>query len=678
MRYAAAILPSGPFPLARPGARAGTRASWWLVAFVALAIAWTWPLAAHVTSRIPHDPGDSVLNIWLLWWNAHAVPFSAAWWSPPFFYPMAGALALSEHLAGLAIVTTPLQWIGASPLTAYNVAFILSFALSGFFAFLLVRGLLCRHDRPAVRDVAALAAGLVYGFGPYRAGQLAHLQVLTSQWMPLALLAMHGYVEDGRRRWLALLAAAWLVQALSNGYYLLFFPVLIAAWLLWRGVHPDRSRPAVVAGVWGAASLLLVPVLLRYSAVHQHLGLVRTPGDMANFSARPVALLQASGLLRFWPTTPTATTEEFLFPGLTPVLLVTAACVAGTWRRAQSDRPSPLAFYTCAALLMWALAFGPAPAHAFSLTSLRPYTVLTWLPGYDALRVPARFAMLATLCIAVAAGVAFARLAPQGRTRLGLFTAIVLIGLSADGWMRPIPLSIPPARVQLPEVRGAAVVELPLDERAVDTAAMYRSIAHRLPLINGYSGHTPSHYEILSIALRRRDPSVLTELARGRPLIILVNPVYDWGDHIRHLVEALPGIDVRGGSSAGMVYVLPAQPPARVAPSGEQWPVSDRTVKRFEVTLDLGTIRVVRTVGFPLRRHFSELDPRIRIEGSDDGIVWNTLWEGWTGGPALAAALEDPLQANVRLTLPDVRTRYVRVYPADAFLQRDVNVYGPR
>ena len=78
----------------------------------------------------------------------------------------------------------------------------------------------------------------------------------------------------------------------------------------------------------GRGLFLLVPVLLRYSAVHQHLGLARTPGDMANFSARPVAFLQASGLLRFWPTTPTATTEEFLFPGLTPVLLVTAACVA--------------------------------------------------------------------------------------------------------------------------------------------------------------------------------------------------------------------------------------------------------------------------------------------------------------------------------------------------------------
>ena len=265
VRYAAAILPSGPSPLAPPGARAGISASWWLVAFVALAIAWTWPLAAHVTSRIPHDPGDSVLNIWLLWWNAHAVPFSAAWWSPPILLSDGGrARALraprrvgDRHDAAAMDRGMPAHGVQRRLHPVVRVVRLLRVPPRATPA---VPPTIARRSATSRRS----RLRLVYGFGPYRAGQLAHLQVLTSQWMPLALLAMHAYVEDGRRRWLALLSAAWLVQALSNGYYLLFFPVLIAAWLLWRGVHPDRSRPAVVAGVWVAASLLLVPVLLRY------------------------------------------------------------------------------------------------------------------------------------------------------------------------------------------------------------------------------------------------------------------------------------------------------------------------------------------------------------------------------------------------------------------------------
>jgi hypothetical protein len=205
---------------------------------------------------------------------------------------------------------------------------------------------------------------------------------------------------------------------------------------------------------------------------------------------------------------------------------------------------------------------------------------------------------------------------------------------------------------------------------------MYRAMTHRLPLVNGYSGHIPPHYGILSLALRRGDPSVMTELARGRPLIIVVNPAYDPDRRFRRLVEGLAGVEARGGSNAGMIYVLPASAAASAAPSSDPWPIQSRTVRRFEVELDLGVVRTVRTVGFPLRWHYGELDTRIRIQGSEDGTMWSTVWESWTGGPSLAAAFVNPLEAPVRLTVPDVRMRYVRVYPAAVWLQRDVNVYG--
>ena len=39
---------------------------WALLGFSALAVFWTWPVAANLSSRIPHDAGDPVLNIWIL------------------------------------------------------------------------------------------------------------------------------------------------------------------------------------------------------------------------------------------------------------------------------------------------------------------------------------------------------------------------------------------------------------------------------------------------------------------------------------------------------------------------------------------------------------------------------------------------------------------------------------
>ena len=650
------------------------------VAFLALAVVWTWPLAAHLSSRIPHDPGDPVLNVWLLWWNAQAVPFTTRWWSPPVFHPMQNALALSEHLAGIGFIATPLQLFGAGAVTAYNVALILSFALSAFFAFLLVRHLVDPEAGIWVRTIAGVCGGLAYGFAPYRAGQLAHLQVLTSQWMPLALLVMHLYLAGGRRRWLALLAGAWLVQALSNGYYFFFFPVLVGLWLAWfvDWRHAWR-RGLAVAGTVIAASLLLVPVLLKYAAVHRALGLARTRGEMTLFSATPDSFLHTSGMLVFWPSSAARSTEDFLFPGMTPILLVAAACAAALYRRSGTPSTrSPLVFYASAALIMWMLALGPAPPDSPTAAWFRPYSFLAPLPGFDALRVPARFAMLATLCAATAAGLAFARVAPTDRLRRGLMAAGAVAGFVLDGWMRSMPLAPPPQRIMLPRISQPAVLELPAGEGAVDVAAMYRSTQHRHPLVNGYSGHMPPHYAILSIALRRRDPSVIPELARSRPLIIIVNTAHDAHGELLRLIEGVPGIQPHGSSSEGPIFVLPAAPAARLAPVGDPWPASVRHAPRDELEIDVGTERVIRTIAFPLRHRYAELDPRIVIRTSRDGAEWSTVWEGWTGGPALAAALQSPLEAPVRLTLPDVPARYLRVRPVPSWMAGELKVYGPR
>ena len=116
-------------------------------------------------------------------------------------------------------------------------ALLASCALSGFFTYLLVR-------RLTGSTVAAACAGVAYAIAPVRAGQLSHLQVLTSQWLPVMLHGLHVYLETGRRRWLAVFAIAWALQSLSNGYYLLFAPVLIAAWIAWFLLARRRWRDA--------------------------------------------------------------------------------------------------------------------------------------------------------------------------------------------------------------------------------------------------------------------------------------------------------------------------------------------------------------------------------------------------------------------------------------------------
>src|SRR4029078_9995518 len=69
----------------------------------------------------------------------------------------------------------------------------------------------------------------------------------------------------------------------------------------------------------------------------------------------------------------------------------------------------------------------------------------------------------------------------------------------------------------------APVLELPLGIVERDADAMYRAIAHRHPIVNGYSGYDPAYYQALKIGLARNDGAVIDELARDRDLIVAVD-----------------------------------------------------------------------------------------------------------------------------------------------------------
>lgn len=646
--------------------------------FGALSLTWAWPLPTRLASRIAFDPGDPFLNTWILWWNAQALPFSTGWWSPPIFYPMPGALALSEHLAGIALLTTPLLLVGGSPALAYNLALLASTTLSGFLTYLLVR-------RLTGSTLAALAAGVAYAVAPVRAGQLSHLQVLTSQWLPLMLLGLHGFAESGKNRWLVLFGLAWLVQGLSNGYYLLFAPALVVTWMCWFVLAARRWRQAaLIAAAWVLASLPLVPVLLKYRQVHTTLGLSRSPGEILQFSGEWASFLKPAPMLAFWPASPRPAVEDFLFPGLT-ILIVIAL---GLWRSAAPSLWPAAApaiafsrgtflFYVFAALLMAALTLGPARPGEAWIGWLRPYQWLVALPGFDGVRVPARFGMLMALCLSVAGGVALAALLPVARIRRAGLAAAVIAGLYLDGAIQPLTGSPPPGRVELPAVAPAAVLELPADDVAVNVGAMLRAMSHRLPLINGYSGHVPAHYDILGQSLRRDDPSGVIELARGRALLISIADRDDPAGDFRRVIESIPGIEPGGSAGTRRTYLLPAQPRHRRAAGGTRYRFTATTLPRSHALLDLGARRSVRALEIPLRRRYPDLGRRFKVEISDDGERWSAVWDDWTAGAAVAGALEDQVVVPLRFTLADPAGRYLRIHPAPDWMVQELLVLGP-
>ena len=645
------------------------------IGFGVLAIAGTWPVAATIASRVPHDPADPILNTWILWWSSQAVPLSASWWHAPIFVPLPGALALSEHLLGIALFTIPLQVAGASPLTAYNVAFLLSYALCGAFAYLLA----FRLTRSVL---AATCAGVAFAFAPYRAGHLAHLQLLTAQWMPLMLLGMHAYLDSGRARWLAVFGIAWLLQALSNGYYLLFVPLLLALWMAWFPKWRARPRRGLMmAAAFIVSSLGLLPVLLNYQRIHGMLGLGRSLADIRRFSATLESFTSPPPLLAFWRETAAASAEDWLFPGLTIVTLAVGVLISTVMRvgfRAAIAARSPALFYVGAVLIFFVLALGPGGEADGPPSLFRPYTWLIWVPGYSGLRVPSRFAMLGALCLAVSCALAIAELHRSRHARgKRVAAAVALAGIAVDGAMVRVPVVVPPQRAILDDVGNARVIEIPTNDATLNAAAMYRAMFHGRPLVNGYSGYTPYHYSILSLSLWRGDTSVLHYLARDRPLAIIVNTTADADGGFRKMIADMPGIEPRGVSGVGATYLLPAGLTEQVV--GEQGNPLKASITeggRQRVVADLGGLRIVTGVGFALRGRHKDLAGRVLIETSEDRVNWKQVWVGWTGAFALEAALRDPALAPVRIPLPATSARLVRLYPAEPWMLQELTIIG--
>jgi len=462
-----------------------------------------------------------------------------------------------------------------------------------------------------------------------------------------------------------LAAIGWLLQGLTNGYFLLFVPVLVGLWMAWFTRGPAIPRAIRAGAALALATAAALPFLLRYRAVHMAQGLGRSIDEMRGYSAYPGAFLSASPMLRFWHTAEPRTTEQYLFPGVTVVALVLAGLVV-----ARRDRR--FQFYTVAAIAMAALSFGPA-AQGSSLPILwHPYSWLTWLPGFSGLRVPTRMYMLAVLCLAIAAGIALAHLWPRTRRRAAL-GGLVLAGLVADGAIAGMPLGVPPGELALP-ARNARVLSLPFEDGRQSVFTMYRSMSHRLPVVNGYAGYVPSSADVIDWGLRRGDPTILTELRRGHPLYVIVSPTEQAGRWTAFM-DAQPAQFV-GIQAAGRVYLMPPAPYTREVRSGA---AIDGAVTRVDgdwLVADVQQSRTLRGLELRTNGNIVRLPKDLRIETSVDGAAWEMAFDDRPGGLALVGALQQPRVVPLRVDLRDVTGRYVRVN-APAFGARHLTVYAP-
>jgi hypothetical protein len=724
------------------------------LAYLAVAAAYTWPLPIQLAG-VPHDPGDPLLTTWFLWWSGtQAVPLTAHWWNAPMFYPATGVLGFSEHLLGLAPIAAPLIVLTGQPLVGHNVAFIATFVLSALGAHFLAYTLTRRHDVSAVAAVA-------FAFAPYRLPQSPHIQVLASQWTPVCLAALHRYDRTGRARWAVIAAAAWVLQGLSCGYYLLFLAVLVGLWFLWFGAGrwPVR-KVAVAAAAFAVGALVMAPFLRGYQVIlRDTYGFKRSIGEIRYFSADVAGLLSASDELLAWGWVQVfQRAESNLFPGLAIVLLSIFAlyrahpfradgaesrrmlvlrwvfgglCLlllvasviplaVGRWQLtiggvrllsiARADKPmtlalgaalvwiatlprlraafrrrSVLAFYLLAAFAMWVFALGPDPTVMEQRALYQaPYSWLMRLPAFDGLRVPARFWMMALVCLSVVAALAVHRL--RGRARQ-VVVALAVAGLLVDGWPRQFRvLPAPELRPSPPGV--AARLDLPISD-ATDPLALYQQMFDPVPLYNGFSGYGAPHYYAMRTMLEDSDPRILQVLASRGPLGIVIDHAGDSDGAFRKLVLAAPGATVERMGHDWSSYRVPQSTAAPDLPDRSGTPIKVKSLTTTpnpawaeraldgnletrwwsggeppppaEITIELEAPTHVGQIVIDLGVFMTDFPKRLQIDVSADGTAWEAAWAGDTALHAYYGAIRHPRELPLVFALNRDAVRFIRL-----------------
>ena len=438
--------------------------------FTLIAIWATWPLARGLAHDVAWDLGDPVLVIWALAWNCTQLLAIlrgdlgrlATYFDANIFAPAAHTLAYSEHFIGQSLQVLPIYALTGNAVLCYNLLYLSTFVLSGLGAFLFVRELTGSR-------AAGLTAGLLFAFAPYRFPQSSHLQVLSSQWMPLALYAFRRYFDTGRRRALAWGAAALVVQNLSCGYYLLYFSPFAAAYVLaeiaarglWRSGRTWRDVVAAGASV----TAITLPFFLPYLALRDLQPSTRSLAEVSRYSADVYSYLTAFSEHPMWGRVMQALprAEGQLFPGLGAVVLAALGLVPlwsggskgpplrkhneglplRTWGRVfRPGRPALVALLTAVAalhvLMFVAVLFGRRLALDVGGVTLR---------ASDATQLLVRAAIAGALALMFSPG-ARARLAawlwPQGAWLVALLVAVWLsLGPSPTSMGRPLDLASP-------------------------------------------------------------------------------------------------------------------------------------------------------------------------------------------------------------------------------------------
>ena len=514
----------------------------------------TWPLAASVTTHLPftHVAGafDPLYTAWVLAWETHALGSAGVTMlGANIYHPAPDALVYGPPALGAVPYFGTVFASTGNPALALNLLFLGSVVLTATLVHAVVR-----------RWTGVAAAGLV-----------AACTILTSRWLlwdlaptapqfavvfylPLIVDRAARPLRDHRGMLVLLLLV--LAQGLVDLVYLA--PATMLPLLVLAGARLARQQTRA-EGLRMLAVLALAGLVLV--AIHwPWLALVRREPDLPMQTLWRLAgtfpLSLPWGVLGWLSplAVPTVT--------LAVIALGAAKALHRRWHGARAPHDRLWKHAALWAIVGTAISLPPQGRWGDTVVKLPLAFVRSYVPSLSFIRQPQRLGVVGLIGLALLAGVAFAELAAglataarSARARLLCSTLAIALALAmyvqyarciGEPAVYGFPLSptyplraaIDGRSTVLRVLRrsGGPTLELPLKPQPTSpgdqAVAMYRSIFHWQPLLNGYASYYPRDFpELMTLAARLPDPHALQELRSKTGLrFVLVRLATDVSD----------------------------------------------------------------------------------------------------------------------------------------------------
>ncbi len=530
--------------------------------------------------------GDALLQAWTLGWNAQQFfidPLNL--YNAPTFYPYPYTLAFTDTLVPQSAIALPLILLTGNLPFVHNLSIVLAFVLNGANMYLLLRWW-------KLKFWGALVGGFIYAFGHYHLSHIGHLDLLSSQWLPLILLFFDLALERKQLRYFILLSAAFLLNAMSAFYYAFFASIVVLCYALvrlWQARGKIEPRAWLQLGAtFAVTALLVLPFGLPYISLARDFGLSRPFAELQRMSAAPASYLTLNSInepfASLIPLFPQVHPEAVVSPGIIALLLA----AYGIIRRKQWRHASALIVI---GIVAFVLSLGPAVKIGTWELPLPNQILYTVVPGFaGAMRAISRWGLIVLFAVAGIAGFAFDDILQRVVPRKWLAPALGILLLALLYWeydQAPLRLMTGTLLREQPsqlyawlktQPEGAAV-ELPMGEKGSGTANdfwyQYFTLLHRHRIVNGSSGFAPLTYREIETRLEHFPTAEGIELLRALNVryVLLHTDALAQDDALSEKF-ALYHDALRVAQTAGDDIALEIIPPPSPPPRAADWEFS--------------------------------------------------------------------------------------------------------